>query len=254
MKVRVLCFFMNLSFLFALVLLVSPVASHGEHMNLQGHSGKYLATIAKGGLLYDKWYGVNNSDPSKETHPAYAKSMGKRKGTGTWRCKECHGWDYMGKDGAYKKGSHFSGIVGIRASAGGSAGAVAKSLRSDVHGLGKYLSLADIDALAAFVTEGQLDMDHYIDRGSKRAKGDLRKGERMYLTVCANCHGTDGKEINFKDEKKPEYLGTVAQGNPWETLHKIRMGQPGEEMPAMLAFPIQMQVDILAWTQQLPAK
>ena len=26
-------------------------------------------------------------------------------GSDTWRCKECHGWDYMGVDGAYAGGS-----------------------------------------------------------------------------------------------------------------------------------------------------
>lgn len=28
--------------------------------------------------------------------------------------KECHGWDYKGKRGAYSKGSRFTGISGIR--------------------------------------------------------------------------------------------------------------------------------------------
>jgi thiosulfate dehydrogenase len=33
-------------------------------------------------------------------------------GAGTWRCKECRGWDRQGKDGIYSKGSHFTGIKG----------------------------------------------------------------------------------------------------------------------------------------------
>ena len=221
---------------------------------LDSASGDQLAQIARGGLLYDKWYGEIKMDPPSETHPSYASSQGKRKGKGTWRCKECHGWDYMGKDGAYAKGSHFSGIPGIRGSAGGSTGSVISSLKGKDHMLGDYLSGADMEDIAVFVTKGQLNMDRYIDRSSKKAKGNKRKGERIYKTVCSKCHGMDGKEINFKDEKKPEYLGTVAQKNPWETLHKIRVGQPDEEMPAMIAFPVQTQVDVLAYSQTLPAK
>ena len=52
-------------------------------------------------------------DEPKGTHPAYPKA-GKQKDSTTWRCKECHGWDYKGLDGAYAKGSHFSGTKGVR--------------------------------------------------------------------------------------------------------------------------------------------
>jgi thiosulfate dehydrogenase len=99
-----------------------------------------------------------------------------------------------------------------------------------------------------------MDTDQVIDRASKKAKGDQAKGSRIFVTVCAKCHGFDGKKINFGDEKEPEYLGTVAAGNPWETLHKIRFGQPGQNMPAMIAFPLEMQVDVLAYAQTLPTK
>lgn len=97
-------------------------------------------------------------------------------------------------------------------------------------------------------------MDDYIDRASKKAKGDAANGERIHQTTCARCHGSDGKLINFKTPPKVEYIGTVAQANPWETLHKLRMGQPGVPMMSMLAFDIQDHVDVLAYTQTLPAK
>jgi len=222
--------------------------------SLDSATGDQLVQIARGGMLYDKWYGVTKATPPNETHPSYASSKGKRKGKGTWRCKECHGWDYMGKDGAYAKGSHFSGIVGMRGSAGGSMDSVVASLKGDAHMLGDHISSADLNAIAAFVTKGQLDMDQYIERSSKKAKGNLMNGERIYKTTCAKCHGMDGKEINFGNEKKSVFLGTVSNGNPWETLHKIRMGQPDEDMSAMIAFPVQSQVDVLAYSQTLPTK
>jgi thiosulfate dehydrogenase len=228
---------------------MAPVAG-----DVEGMSGKELAQIAHGGLLYDKWYAVLDVKPPEATHPAYANSEGKREGSGTWRCKECHGWDYMGKDGAYAKGSHFSGIPGIRGGDGGSVSKVASELGAGVHGLGKYASQEDLQAMAAFVVYGQVDMDQYIDRASKKAKGNAAQGEGIYLTICAKCHGADGKKSNFGSKDKPVYMGTVANGNPWETLHKIRMGQPKEDMPGMIAFPIGIQVDVLTYAQTLPEK
>ena len=74
-------------------------------------------------------------------------------------------------------------------------------------------------------------MDDYIDSATKKAKGNVANGERIFQTVCARCHGSDGKLINFKSPPKAEYIGTVASDNPWETLHKIRMGQPAVPMP-----------------------
>jgi thiosulfate dehydrogenase len=92
-------------------------------------------------------------------------------------------------------------------------------------------------------------MDRYIDRETKVARGNPRRGAQFYQTICSICHGFDGKEINFKTEEKPEYIGTVGQANPWETLHKIRFGQPGVGMVALTVLDIEDLVDIVAYTQ-----
>ena len=76
----------------------------------------------------------------------------------------------------------------------------------------------------------------------------------FFQNVCAACHGFDGRALDWGDEDNPGFVGTEAQANPWEVLHKIRAGHPGAEMPAMMAFPIQDQVDLLSYTQTLPAK
>lgn len=210
--------------------------------------------ISRGGQIYDNWMSALEADRPKQTHPSYPKA-GKQKGAGTWRCKECHGWDYRGKDGAYSKGSHFSGIKGIRAYEGKQAVDVVKIIRNETH---KYteamISASAARKLGLFVTKGQIDMDKYIDRQTKKAKGDIDHGARLYQTVCSICHGFDGKAINFKEPPKIEYIGTVAQANPWETLHKVRHGQPGVPMVATIALSIQDQLDIVAYAQTLPAK
>ena len=83
---------------------------------------------------------------------------------------------------------------------------------------------------------------------------NAQRGAAFFQTICSVCHGFDGKALNFKDEATPEFIGTVAKDNPWETLHKIRFGQPGQNMPAFIAFPVQVQVDVLAYAQTLPGK
>ena len=41
-------------------------------------------------------------------------------------------------------------------------------------------------------------------------------------------------------------------GNPWEIMHKIRFGQPDEEMPALFDFDPQIATDIMAYAATLP--
>jgi thiosulfate dehydrogenase len=41
-------------------------------------------------------------------------------------------------------------------------------------------------------------------------------------------------------------------GNPWEVMHKILNGQPGESMPALRALDRQIVVDIMAHLSTLP--
>ena len=210
--------------------------------------------IGFGGRLYDNWYAALNVDEPDGTHPAYPQA-GKKKGASTWRCKECHGWDYKGRDGAYSEGSHYTGITGITAHIGDDPTAIANLLRAEPHGYAPD-AIPDeaLERLALFVTRGQHETEWYIDANTNRARGDAAKGERLYQNICAACHGFDGRAINFKDDDNPEFIGTVASANPWETLHKIRNGQPGVPMPAMRILPILDLVDILAYSQTLPEK
>lgn len=212
-------------------------------------------TIAEGGKLYDHWSKVLFQDlKDAPTHPSYP-AAGKQKGEVTWRCKECHGWDYKGKDGAYAKGSHFTGIKGLRDSVNVAPEQIAKVIRDKTHGYTEaMLPNRAVTALAMFVSRGQIDVEQGIERVSKKANGDPKRGARFFQSICAVCHGFDGKQINFKTPQEPEFIGTVASDNPWETLHKIRNGQPGIPMPSLGVLDIKDQLDILAYTQTLPQK
>ncbi|MBF8268140.1 MAG: hypothetical protein HW388_1648 [Dehalococcoidia bacterium] len=71
-------------------------------------------SIAKGGRLYDKWVkeaGV--TQPGGDQTLWALQTSNVRTGVDTYRCKECHGWDYKGIGGAYSKGSHKTGFPGV---------------------------------------------------------------------------------------------------------------------------------------------
>ena len=217
------------------------------------HDPTNIWAVARGGQLYDNWMSVMEREAPEGSHPAYPAD-GKKSGASTWRCKECHGWDYMGVAGAYASGSHRTGIKGVRGVAGMDPEDIHKIIMDDTHALTEEtMPHSAMEKLALFLSKGQIDMDRYIDRETKVVRGSPRRGASMYQTICTVCHGFDGKDINFKSEAKPEYVGTVCAKNPWEALHKIRFGQPGVGMVAMIAIDIEDQVDLLAYCQTLPA-
>jgi len=204
--------------------------------------------IARGGKLYDKWFKVIDAEKPKDTHPSWPSSNTKKKDNATHRCKSCHGWDLMGKEGAYASGSYKTGIKGLRHLDGGSKDTVITAMKDATHGYSGKITVQDFNDLAMFVTKGQVDMDKIIDRESKQAKGgNVTKGSAYYNTVCSNCHDKSGKE-----PKDMPPLGALSNKNPWEVVHKIQNGQPDEDMPAMRAFGLQVTVDILAYLQTLP--
>ena len=95
------------------------------------------------------------------------------------------------------------------------------------------------------------------EKEKKPAKADMARGKQLAV-VCTVCHGPEGKTLNFGKPGEPEYVGTVAKENPWEFLHKVRVGQPGSE-PAMptgveLGWSLQDVLDVLAYSQTLPDK
>ncbi len=208
------------------------------------------AQLNYGGQLYDKWFAVMpNAKKPTTTHSAYQGDN--RKGNTTWRCKECHGWDYKGVNGAYSKGSHHSGIKGIEAYSGKSLSKIVKVLTNDTHAYKNVLGKKEINALALFVSKGQVDSTSFIDMKTKKVKGDKIHGAKLYNAICAGCHGRDGKIYNFKKLPKEVYVGDVSRDNPWEILHKIRYGHPGSAMTSLFVLPQQYQVDILSYIQDL---
>ena len=218
-------------------------------------------SVGTGGRLYDKWWkeGAGMKAPPGD-HPLWAgQTTNKRKGETTWRCKECTGWDYRGKDGAYGSGSRYTGFAGVMAAGARSVDelkAILKGAANPKHDFSSVLDDAAVTHLATFMKHGPVDLAPVIDLKTKKpAKADADGGKRLFVS-CAGCHGPDGAELNFGKPDKPEYVGTVAKENPWEFQHKVRFGHPGAPMPAGVEQGLSLQdvLDVLAYSQTLRDK
>ncbi|MBT8003481.1 MAG: hypothetical protein HN578_11245, partial [Rhodospirillales bacterium] len=209
-----------------------------------------LASIVRGGRLYDNWYAEGRKPKPLTRHPAYPATgkVAKYKAA-TWRCKECHGWDYQGEKGVYAKGVHYTGIRGIRRAADKSVEEIIKIMSDATHGYAAKLTYRDLRDLANFVSKGQIDMNRYIDRKTGASKGNRNKHVAYYTTICATCHGNRGTKIITM-----EPLGHVAVDNPWAAFHMLLNGHPAEEMPALRVLETNVLVDVLSYLQSLPMK
>ncbi len=207
-----------------------------------------LASIVRGGRLYDTWYKENGREVPEGIHPAYSGTLPKGvEPRTTWRCKECHGWDYRGRDGVAEASGHKTSIKGIHGLAGAEPRQIVAKFMDERHGYGALLSPRDRLDLSNFVSRGQFDMDEFIERSSRKARGHPERYIAHYHTICAACHGADGREIRTMPP-----LGRIADADPWRALHGILNGHPGEPMPPLMALPREAAVGILTYIQQLP--
>jgi thiosulfate dehydrogenase len=215
--------------------------------------------LSGGGLLYDKWWAVLGADAPEGDHPLWVtQSTNERSGADTWRCKECHGWDYSGAEGAYGSGSHFTGFSGVQGSASQSAGEVLAWLDGTTNADHDFSGVMDeiaLNALVTFLQEEIADVSSFVNE-DKSVNGDPANGRDLFAGTCSACHGTDGTKINFHDADDPEYIGTVAAGNPWEFFHKASFGQPASPMPMgqALGWTLEEIADIIAYAQTLPVE
>lgn len=216
----------------------------------------------RGGALYDTYWsvpGVLGSTEPTTNHPLWATrpdmASNTRMGPDTWRCKECHGWDYKGASGKYGAGSHATGFAGVLGTTMGAADVASMLADPTGHNYGAVLSETDRNDLAAFITTRLIDTATLIDATGAFIGGDVTLGKVTYDTTCASCHGADGLNTMptgsagaFED-----FPGFIANDNPWEFVHKVRFGQPGTAMaPQDAALDIVALSNLGAYSQTLP--
>lgn len=193
------------------------------------------STLARGGRLYDNWYKELKTTRPEDTHPAYTGKSVKN----SWRCTACHGWDYTGDKAV--------GVKGITGAKGKPEAVIVGILRDKIHNYGAdKLNDKDANDLAMFVSKGQIDMAKYVDPVANQSKGNPAKGEVYFNTLCAVCHGLDGKKVSTGMP-----LGQ-ASDYPAAMLHKALNGQPAEAMPMLRSFDHGISADIVAYTKTLP--
>ncbi len=216
--------------------------------------------LVKGALLYDKWFAALGINPPAGNMPIWSRqTTNTRSGPDTWRCVECHGWDYRGVAGAYASGSHYTGFPDIKTVTQTLSEQDIvdhlKGLKDPDHNFSSYLNDTALSQLAVFLKNGLIDDSQYIDPVSLRViDADINHGKQLYDSVCAQCHGADGKKIIFRTEGIDEYLGSVATRDPWRFLHRTRFGTAGTSMPVgyTLGWTPADGRDILAYAHTLP--
>jgi cytochrome c553 len=193
--------------------------------------------IVTGAQIYDRWYAALGVSAPQGNMPIWSRqSTNTRSGLDTWRCSECHGWDYKGVDGEYASGSHETGFPGLIPAVNNMTEAdilaQLKGEKDPEHDFSKYIDDAALQKVALFLKEGLIDDSEYINSVSlKVLSGDMTHGKQLFEQVCARCHGTDGTKIIFRTEGVDEYLGDVANRDPFRFLHRTRFGVAGTEMP-----------------------
>jgi len=222
-------------------------ASHLAHGDPPGECEDPLegANLVRGGRLYDRFWSEAGTQPMTD-HPLWAMRpdtiSNPRTGSETWRCKECHGWDYKGVDGVYGSGSHrtgFPGIFGTNLTAPQVVDALADPAGHDYRSQG--LTYGDLWDLAKFVVDGQIDTATILV--GDRFTGDPDLGEDAFQNGvggedpgCAACHGMNGMTPPLGHPEFDEFPQVLATDNPWEFQHKVRFGQPGTEMRGIVIF------------------
>jgi len=209
--------------------------------------------LSAGGRLYDNWANAIDATLPEETHPSYP-AAGKQSGPTTWRCKECHGWDFRGVDGVYSKGSHYTGIKGVSGVIGMPDEQIAQILTAPIHGFSaEVIPNESLMRLAAFLSRGQVDMAKYVNLQTREIiAGNPENGREIFQSVCAACHGFDGRLLDWGDEDGSAYIGTEAHAAPDEVLNKILNAHPGAAMANIRPFGVDAAVDVLSYVATLP--
>ena len=233
------------------------------------------ASLQLGGQLWDDLFRASGAAEQTETFVPYTQTAGTFTGSATWRCRECHGWDYRGVEGAYASGIHFTGVPGVIQTVGtrdsidveaiiGSGTAPVDEEGNPTsgvpveHAFESILSESAIEHLTRLMVEGLVDTTAFIDPVTGRVDGDATRGEELYGAAddssCARCHGTIGHRIDFDPGDGFEPLGTRVRSDPWQSFHRLRWGVPGSTMPSAVVDGLGLddQRALMAFIQDLP--
>ena len=155
--------------------------------------------------------------------------------------------------------SHYTGIAGVFNTQTDTPEDLHNSLtgKNTKHDFSNFLTESQLWNLVKFLREGQAAIELVINEHGQ-AKGEPARGKVLYESQCSSCHGSDGDTLDFKGKKDGvQGVGWLAKENPQESIHKIRWGHPGSDMPSMIideGLSEQEAIDILTYSQSLESK
>ena len=217
--------------------------------------------VSSGGRLYDNWFVSLGVDQPTTRNPNFPAANTDVPDADTWRCKTCHGWDYLGRDGQYRNGPNATGIMGLTRAKTYQLDAIMTVLGSRTHGFTNDMLPEDAKfRLALFVKDGQHTTRNYFGpngevRGNPSpGQGDLRERLRRVSRLRRQGARASAPRPISSFKGNPLYVGSKAVANPVEVLHKIRNGHPGAIMVSLRGFPIDQAVNVLSYAQTLPVR
>jgi mono/diheme cytochrome c family protein len=223
---------------------------------------------ARGGRLYDNWRvekGVSESFvPDASSTPALDGKGGPNSngtindGNGRplpntghdYRLKNLFGWDLRGSDGIYGAAfQHKPFVLGRNLLTDTRSTDELRSwlARGDesMPAFGQVLDDADLDDVVAYLEktrarqlagpasifslDAQAPKNYVLARG-----GNVERGRERYAISCADCHGTDGRNLPIDET---ESLGTLSRSSAYEVWFKMLNGQPGTDMRRQILDP-----------------
>ncbi len=201
--------------------------------------------ITIGAQLYDDWPLAMRQAGPFGRHPLWAGDRSALP-TETWRCVNCHGWDFRGDQGIGGDLGPLPGAPGLRHLVGSRRDVVKALIRKAGHGFERQpLNIEALDYIALFLAEGQAATVELASKVAEIEVDRVEGGER-YANVCQLCHGADGAKLNLGTERRPETLRTLARRMPWKFLHAVRFGHGGI-MPSFILLQESEYLNLLSY-------
>lgn len=214
---------------------------------------------ARGGRLYVAWDLVDNNINPRKKNPLWPTNTSNTVPFGyTWRCVNCHSWDYTGSSSATQsnlfQNLDYPNLFNMMGKNPEEILTWLNGEENSLHDFSDYLTGQDMNDLSAFLSMGLVTPDLIANVETRSVSGTLSVGEESYNEFCSSCHGSEGEKINFGTTQTPTFMGDLALSNPWRVAHTIRYGHLTSRMPAadVLGLAFSQQIDILAYTQTLP--
>ena len=228
-----------------------------------------------GGKLYSKFWATETG----WTAPSSINAADISDYGNFYRCKQCHGWDNMGREGVYNNRAANAGRPSVGPSLiepitndpkeelfghifNTTGRAVDPSLTQDgttgsgdaMPAFGNILTEGEAWDIVKYMLEERNDVTQLYDLATSGTyptgthtftnigkDGDAAAGDAYFLANCATCHGADGAGIAIVDDGDSLSVGHFGRFSPHETQHKIKFGNL---CSAMTGFPTATITDI----------